>query len=218
MFSKYWDLKKYQSQNTSQRRSDNGGDYEQGDVSKLDKAVRSPMFWSIMGLVEHLGFASEFLGRFCEGCPCHEFELTHSRNRCRRLKCQLKGCRAPELASGCAIQHFEKVFSRTRQQFLSCTVDLPNSARQALVDDYERARGKSLSELMLKLGHWRLLPHALCGLGHYDERKALLAAQHVLKLWDQGGPGCAHAQSRRFLQPEWSGFDGTEKPLRVYVP
>ena len=57
------------------------------------------------------------------------------------------------------------------------------------------------TELVAKLSHYQQLPYKLLQLGHHKPEQVTLAAQTCLKLWEIGGPGCKHRQSRRFLDP-----------------
>ena len=72
---------------------------------------------------------------------------------------------------------------------------------QALFADWQRARSRMYTELVAKLSHYQQLPYKLLQLGHHKPEQVTLAAQTCLKLWEIGGPGCKHRQSRRFLDP-----------------
>ena len=57
------------------------------------------------------------------------------------------------------------------------------------------------------------------GLVHHDPGQVVVTAKACLALWEQGGRGCLHAQSQRWLSPDWKGLrgDGEEDHLRVFV-
>ena len=61
------------------------------------------------------------------------------------------------------------------------------------------------------------------GLVHADARLATKTAQEALTLWELGGRGCLHAQSRRFLDARWTGLrnnaehDPNDPSLRSFV-
>ena len=38
----------------------------------IDAAVSSPVFWATARAVHELALEAEWVGRWCEGCPCHE--------------------------------------------------------------------------------------------------------------------------------------------------
>ena len=167
-----------------------------------------------MRTVYEIGFLGEYIGRWSEGCPCHDSLLQSG----TKINCQLKGCRSPELASGSAMKGLERVWTRSRYKFLGAISGMTDSIKAELLIDWDRARSQTLAELAVKLGHWRLLPHVLCGLGHWDPHEARMSAQRALDLWARGGTGCSHAMSRRFLEATWVGLRGAlEDPLRPFV-
>ena len=74
---------------------------------------------------------------------------------------------------------------------------------------------------MRRVGRQRLQSGAL---SHSDALVVCIAARECLRLWDRGGRGLLHAQSRRFLCPHWYGLDGSREnpdlqdpPLRPLV-
>lgn len=164
-------------------------------------------------LVHDLGCLGEHLGRWSEGCPCHSSILASG----SRVACQLKGCRAPEFASGSALEEVQEKFRVAGLNFVAHSSSLMESQRISLLNDFDRAKSKIVSEITVKIGYWRTLPHALCGLGHFDAAQAQASAAHVLRLWTKQTPGCNHLMSRRFLDPQFSGLRGDEHPLRQHV-
>ena len=216
LFDKFWDVRKFTGVVHSERQlppQSNQDEYF-GDGVEVDKVLKSRFFWTMMGIVGEVGFLGEYVGRWAEGCVCHSNLLQNG----IRVDCQLKGCRAPELASGSAIRHLEQVFTRSRYKFISATASLTATARRDLLADWDFARSKIVSEIAIKLGHWQLLPHVLCGLGHWDPREAARCAERALLLWSRMTPGCSHAMSRRFLDSNWSGLRNyPEEPLRPFL-
>ena len=86
--------------------------------------------------------------------------------------------------------------------------------------DWEKARGYVQAEMELKVAHWGLLPHILCGLGHHDTSTVIQVAGRCLQLWEESGTATHHHQmTKRFLDPSWNGTPAkAEKPLRPIVP
>ena len=46
---------------------------------------------------------------------------------------------------------------------------------------------------------------SLVGMSHPNKNIAIIAAQHCLRMYNQGGPGIWHRQSQRFLSPTFQG-------------
>lgn len=153
----------------------------------------------------------EVVGRWAEGCPCHDHLLV----RGFHVECQLKGCRAVELATGDSLKRMDSTFTQSRYKFMAFTATLEGHVKAELLEEWDIARSKVLAEVVVKLGHWRMLPHALCGIYHWDSEQSKQCAQHCLYLWSKGTPGCSHQMSRRFLDPSWN-LNG-EEPLRKFV-
>ena len=206
---KHWSLKKYRGKEKSQQREEEAG----SDVTKLDKALKSELFWCMVRVIHETGHLAEGIGRWCEGCPCHNYKLMAGVN----IQCQLKSCRAPELASGEASEAFERRFANSYNKILAFTSGLSSKSRHAVLQDWDKSRGRVMTELTLKLCHWTQLPHALCALAHWCPEKSMKAAQHVLQLWDEQPGKSHHPMSRRFLDKDWTGLKQDECPLRPYV-
>ena len=203
-------------------------------VERIDAVIRSPAFWSTCHLVKEVGFAAELVGRWSESCPClsayqelWNWSKHHGDgivNIPQPPACDKKGCRAHELAAGTAFRIFQQYHWMSRNIIVEHLDSLPSHVQHSLRCDWERARSKMTTELTVKLSTWEHLPNLLCGLAHWDNGIVQKVANRALWLWEQGNDGqvqtarCAHAQSRRFLDPEWRGLDNDEQPLRPYVP
>lgn len=193
------------------------------DVDHACHTLASETFWSTCRIIAEIGFHAELVGRWCEGCCCHEDMLvssSSSRSPKLRIDCPLKCCRAPELACGAAIEQFQKSLADTQHQICEHLKGIPTvEEQQSLKLDWEKARGRIQAELELKGAHWGMLPHLLCGLGHHQASTVIQVAIRCLKLWDRSGRGNYHQMSRRFLDPHWCGSSARpEKPLRPIVP
>ncbi len=81
---------------------------------------------------------------------------------------------------------------------------------KTLLDDWNSARNRMWTELVVKLAYWQQLPWKIFQLAHTDPLQVIQGAKQCLALWDLQGSGCLHQQSRRFLSPDWDG--GAEDP------
>ena len=57
------------------RANDAGDDEGDGrataNIWKVDEAIKDPMFWAYLGMLDVLGEVLETSSRTFEGCPCH---------------------------------------------------------------------------------------------------------------------------------------------------
>ena len=106
-----------------------------------------------------------------------------------------------------AVQFIRKT---SKMNFMGHTAELMMSSdrndqqeAQSLFIDWQRGRSRMWAEAVSKFTHYQQLPHKLLQLAHPSAAKAAAGAKACLYLWQQGGPGCLHRQSRRFLDPSW---------------
>ena len=185
------------------------------DVGQLDRIIPQSRFWALVRLTRELAFCGEVVGRWAEGCPCHEHLLVTGKH----ITCQFKSCRAPELAVGAADGLMSSAFMKANSNAVAFVSGLPPNVQKDLMVDFDMARSRMESLVTLKLAYFQHLPHALCGLGHHSPEQAMLAARRCLQLWETGSRGSRHAMSRRFLDASWSGLPGEyEPPLRPFAP
>lgn len=85
-----------------------------------------------------------------------------------------------------------------------------------LFDDWGKARARIITELTSKLACYSQLPWRLLSLAHHDKTVASHGATICLQLWERGGVGCLHQQSRRFLDPQYPGT-ASDPSLRALV-
>ena len=101
-------------------------------------------------------------------------------------------------------------------ELVTSPLESDHALAQSIFQDWSRAKGRMITELVTKLAHWQQLPWKLIHMAHERPGESMLAAQQCLALWARGGPGTKHRQSRRFLDPHWSG--GPSDPsLLCYV-
>ena len=200
-------------------------------LEELDRVIRSNFFWAAARVVHEVGYQAEVLGRWSEGCPCHDSHrlVWHSSTAEERRElpkppsCEFQSCRAPELACGSAMHAFRRAIWTSQQNIVQHVAGLSTAEQTRLRLDWDTARAKIEVQLSFKLAHWQQLPHILCGLGHFDDLVVMVVARQALALYD-GGPGkpqALHTQSRRFLDPGWRGLsdvpEDLEPPLRPLV-
>ena len=154
-------------------------------VTVPTQAIRNADFWLYLKAVADLGFVAEFLSRWSEACPCHEqhllLYLSLSSKEKRSIpppcECAMRGCRAPELASGEAMDKLG-MLARSTQPLLSTYLHEATSKEVAarLCTDWERSISFIMSVMIAKCHHWSELPYLLCALGH---RSPEVAARDV---------------------------------------
>ena len=190
-------------------------------ADELERVIKSASFWATARVMNEVGYQAEMVGRWTEGCPCHEAQrlIWHSSSsHDRRLlpkppTCEFQSCRAPQLASGEAIFAFKKSFWLSQQNIVVHVAGLPMTDQTKLRMDWDAARARIELELSMKLAHWQQLPYILCGLGHHDDMTAMNVARTALRLYDDAPsqPAAKHNQSRRFLDPSWAGLTESEQ-------
>ena len=42
------------------------------NAEAIDEAISSPVFWAMTKSIHEIALQAEWIGRWCEGCPCHE--------------------------------------------------------------------------------------------------------------------------------------------------
>ena len=214
---KFWNLHKFQgdwgSRASDQMTADEPDAEWKSNCQLLNSTIHDKMFWLHIRLVANLGYLGEYLGRWAEGCPCHEAVLLSGQN----VSCQFKSCRAPELACGDAFSGLENQLGRFQQSLapLATSASLTPEQQNNLVLLAGKVAAGLTSELRMKFAYFQQLPHCLCGLGHYDNTKTTTAAKRCLEIFDGTSPGSLHRMSKRFLDPGWNS-DG-EIALRDFV-
>ena len=130
-------------------------------------------------VVADLGGLAEFVSRWSEGCRCHEAQLRvylslSSQDRRQVLspcQCPMRSCRAPEFASGEALQKLGELAQQTKPRILGYLHEASSPAvATSLCSDWNKAIAYVMSLMCTKLHFWSELPYALCSLGHSDAR------------------------------------------------
>ena len=177
---------------------DDGGEDWKPSIEALG-CLKNDEFWVQVRVVRRLGFLGEFVGRWAEGCPCHQSDLLSGRH----IDCGMKQCRAPELATGDALGQLKEKISDFNSDLpsVAATGQLSATEQSQLTLLVGKVASNLYSELQMKFAYWQQLPHSLCGLGHHDQAKACLAATKCLQAYDGTSPGSLQMMSRRFLDP-----------------
>ena len=114
--------------------------------------------------------------------------------------CGLKGMRAPELACGeltCIVEQLSCLqLADVSMRFPS---ELDVATREQLQQGWLSMVSTLQSGLQMKLGHWLVIPHRLCGLAHSNAELAQLAAVDCLQQWDRAVEHGQHRLSEQFL-------------------
>lgn len=128
--------------------------FEDSDtISRIDKAIRDPDFWLAVGMLHDLAFEAEYVGRWAEGCDCHEGQPNP--------KCPFRGCRAVELAAGEWKSKIQSASIRAAQAVSRVGFMMTCNA-STFVADCQLARAKMWSLLETKLHYFEELPWKLC--------------------------------------------------------
>lgn len=146
----------------------------------LDKAIRNDFFWCAARVTAGVGFAGELIGRWSEGCQCHEAELVSGHGHNVGVSCQMQGRRTAELAAGDAMARFHHLLAETKNDILPFISKLSELHRATMLSDWNKARAHIASQLELKLAHRQSLPYSLCALSHTDPATVVNAARYNL--------------------------------------
>lgn len=185
-------------------------------------------------MVAELGLQTEWVARWCGGCPCHDDFLFLRRrwilqgsdpSRGKNIEvpedvkhCNRKGCRAAELASGLAAERMSDIFRIGGKLISNHTSPIKDPMLKAeLQRNWEHVQGLALAQLTVKLSYWQSLPWIITGLSSLDVVSVRNVARKALALFDSNASGSDHLQSRRFLDPGFCGLRGDETPWRPYA-
>ena len=105
-------------------------------LSMIDKTIKNCAFWDYAHMVHEVSLQGEQLGKWGEGCSCHQGELLayasmRRQKRTRELpslpgavsNCPFRGCRAPELATGDALKQAAQLHQNTLQLVVLLALD-----------------------------------------------------------------------------------------------
>ena len=149
-------------------------------LETIDKTIADPSFWSGVSILADVAFEAEFVGRWCEGCPCgctdpdsrssissSDVLAVQGTRRPRKPRqtrspaCPYKGCRAAELAAGTWSRELRRVMSAGRGRVNEVLVMSRASDRADFFDDWTKARSKLWAGISVKLAYFQQLPWRL---------------------------------------------------------
>ena len=134
-------------------------------VQKVDDLLNSEFDWVSIEIIGRLAFESEWIGRWAEACPCRRTTRTtvraityngSSRRICSSVSgnlhetdvcyrggdCPLKGCRAPELAQGVAVNLQSELMREHSYDFAEQLASLPDNQRAELLAFWSTTRSR----------------------------------------------------------------------------
>lgn len=138
--------------------------YSGVSIDDIDKAINCPETWCSMSAVLDIAQEIEYLGNWCEACPCHKAEdalriTARALKRVRRnqprgfrnnmgnMSCPYKGCRAVEMAAGKGQDSLIQFMHQGRDRIQEHFVAVPAERQAQLVADWDLARGRLWSNL-----------------------------------------------------------------------
>ena len=156
-------------------------DGSKAHLQRINMIMASDYDWSTMAMISLLSKEAEFVGSWCEGCPCHLpprhqvrvveahsvddvelIPLTDSipcvkPKRQRKLteadrealSCDFRCCRAPELATGCALILQRGFMSKHQSEFNKIVSKLPERDRGLLAASWASATSKLFGTLAM---------------------------------------------------------------------
>ena len=133
-------------------------------LQRITELMKDSYAWASIAMVAHLSGESELIGRWSEGCGCPEHQFREStptaqlpaiqdkksRTRTRhRLapsgsaeSCCFRGCRAPELATGRALNMQATIMRSSQAQVAEYISRAPEQKRSELHGSWSKARGQ----------------------------------------------------------------------------
>ena len=121
---------------------------------------------------------------WCESCPCHgslPTERIPPHVRQAWLQCPLRGCRAPELASGGFMNVLRSLADTGAGQLLSTLPrDVDAAQRATLLNEFERGRAHLLLVFAVRLEHWRQPPWNVFACAHMDASVSRSAVRRAI--------------------------------------
>lgn len=173
-----WDARKFKgNQNPQGVAVEVGSESNQFgvDVAVVDAAIKSPLFWGRLRMLESLAIVLQESLAWAEGCPCHSpLEHDHDLRRLYRgkipkqwAKCPMRGLRAPELAAGDFFRVFDELVDKTSAELLvTLPRDLGFDDRMNLLHDFESGKNHLRFVVRLRLAHWNNFPWKIYGCAH----------------------------------------------------
>ena len=188
-------------------------------VAAVSTSVRDGWLHSYMAMILMLDSVPEELGRWSEGCDCHETlrcirsSAPPALKRQRLLHaddgspCPMMGKRAAALASGKHLQCIDDVAKLAPAELWAKAGGALQEPGQwmSLLADFHRGCGHLRAQLQLKLQFWSLLPWRLCALALPNEDDARAAGRLCVQQYQamEAAPASSHHKvTLRFMTGE----------------
>ena len=107
-------------------------------VTTIDSLMASQYDWSCVAMIGLLAKEADLVGRWSEGCPCHDGNKLEDQAK----SCAYRGCRAPELAQGSAGKLMENTMKSDAYLFLDCLHAAPAAKKSELLSSWRTSRSK----------------------------------------------------------------------------
>lgn len=172
-----------------------------GRAEVVDIAIRDPMWWGYLLILEHLAQMLRRFQHWAEWCPCHgdlileldniefEDEKIKAEIAARWRSCPLRGCRAPCLAAGDFFKLVDDLGRITAANILlGLPPDFSDAEKQRLLTEFNLGRGHIQFYMQLKLHHWTQPPWVVYKLAHFSESVATRALGECLDATDEPHP------------------------------
>ena len=108
-------------------------------IERICEVLSSNSDWAAIAMIAHISHDAERLGRWAEGCPC---SLLHDGG-----PCSLKGCRAPEMATGKGMTEQWTIMQTGGKLFPAYLAHAPPESQPALSAAWTTARSRLLGSL-----------------------------------------------------------------------
>ena len=144
----------------------NSADFSTKEISLLKNVVveegnQSCKFWAVANLCLQLASWGASVSAFFHSCPLSNHPLQPNKPSCQ--DCVWKGRMAVKLAQGTWLQSFS-------QDLLNLTIGrarqlldrLPESTRNALVQEFSQCKTAMTQQFLLVFSYWRELPWRIC--------------------------------------------------------
>ena len=177
-----WDVTKYGGQPAARDENNTYG----VDVTLIDSALTSPVFWARLHMLECLAKVINGCLTWVESCPCHgdlpENEFPHNVKK-TWASCPLRGCRAPELACGEFETFLRNLSATSASELLACLPrDISREDRAGILQEFERGRAHLVFVFNLRLGHWKQQPYCVFACAHLNKDVSKTALEQCLAL------------------------------------
>jgi hypothetical protein len=188
------------------------------EVKAVTLALHSKtLIFFICTIVVRLSDIIKFVYDWVGGCPCHEV-IADAQVRRTAIKkvfvdfhmCLCSGCRLPELAAGFLKERLRDLFNLSDGHVMVGVAVLAPTDQRTMIDNWNLGRDCLHLGLIIKFGHYDILPWKMFGMGHHDEVVARVCMNTAVQLWQDvltkgSGGSLANRQRRGIFVKHRSG-------------